>query len=47
MDLRTHDLLPAVTIDVHKELKKALGEQFDVCLEDDHIHVEFDPKETE
>ena len=42
LDLRTHDILPAVVIDVHKELKEALGEQFDVVLEDDHIHIEFD-----
>jgi hypothetical protein len=26
------------------ELKEALGKQFDVVLEGDHIHVEFDPK---
>jgi len=29
---------------VHRDLAEALGPQFDVVLEADHIHVEFDPK---
>ena len=44
LDLRTHDLLPAVVLDVHRELTDALGEQFDTILEDDHIHLEWGPK---
>ena len=31
---------------VVEALKAALGVQYDVVLEEDHIHVEFDPKET-
>jgi hypothetical protein len=31
---------------IHHDLKQALGGQFDVVLEKDHIHVEFDPKEV-
>ena len=26
------------------ELKNSLGEQYDVVLESDHMHIEFDPK---
>jgi hypothetical protein len=29
---------------VHADLKEALGPQFDVILESDHIHIEHDPK---
>ncbi len=29
---------------VTRELKIALGKDFDVILEGDHIHIEFDPK---
>ena len=46
LDLRTRDLPPAVVMDIHTDLKTALGEQFDVVIEEDHIHVEFDPKDT-
>jgi hypothetical protein len=31
-------------VDVARRLREALGAQFDVVLESDHIHVEFDPK---
>lgn len=27
-----------------KQIKENLGSQFDVILESDHIHIEFDPK---
>jgi hypothetical protein len=47
LDLRTYNLPTAsVNLVVHS-LKDALGEQFDVVLESDHIHVEFDPKESD
>ncbi len=29
---------------VHADLKEALGPQFDVILEADHLHIEHDPK---
>lgn len=45
LDLRTNTILPALLPTLVKELRWALGEQFDVVLESDHIHVEFDPKE--
>ena len=31
-------------VHVYAELREALGMQFDVVLEPDHIHVEWDPK---
>jgi len=27
-----------------KELQKALGDEYDVVVEKDHIHIEYDPK---
>ena len=47
LDLRTNTILPEQLPQVVKDLKWALGAQFDVVLESDHIHVEFDPKEPE
>ena len=44
VDLRTHDLHPQELPSLVSRIKNALGDQFDVVLEDDHIHVEFDPK---
>ena len=29
---------------VRDELKNKLGMDYDVCLESDHIHIEYDPK---
>ena len=29
------------------EIRNGLPDDFDVCLESDHIHVEFDPKEPQ
>lgn len=45
LDLRTRHLTIEQIPLIYRELKLALGEQFDVVLEPDHIHVEFDPKE--
>lgn len=28
----------------HKEIKRFLGRKYDVVLEGDHIHIEYDPK---
>lgn len=47
LDLRINTIMPEIRQTVVKELKWALGEQFDVVLESDHIHVEFDPKEKD
>jgi hypothetical protein len=49
LDIRTRTILPqdltGHTSSIHAEMKIALGEQFDVVLEKDHFHIEFDPKE--
>jgi hypothetical protein len=47
LDLRTKHLRPELIHPVFYALKEALGDQFDVVLEDDHIHCEFDPQEPE
>jgi len=47
LDLRTRDCKPDDLQMIYTSLRNALGGQFDVVLEKDHIHVEFDPKEPE
>lgn len=43
IDLRTFDMPPGREHDVVRELKNVLGPDFDVVLEPDHIHLEYDP----
>ena len=45
LDIRTRDLQGLVKVTLRDEIADALGPQFDVVLESDHIHMEFDPKE--
>lgn len=45
LDLRTNTLTAEQLPHVVKDLTRALGEQFDVVLESDHIHIEWDPKD--
>lgn len=42
-DMRTRDMDDGVAEGVYVELKKCLSEEFDVVLENDHIHIEWDP----
>ena len=42
LDLRTRHLNEQGLQAVFHKLKEALGEQFDVVLESDHIHLEWD-----
>lgn len=44
VDLRTRDMPSGIAEEIVQELKKALGSQYDVVLEKDHIHIEFQPK---
>ncbi len=37
---------PSYGKQIYEEIKKALGPDFDVVLEKDHIHIEYDPKNT-
>lgn len=43
MDLRTRHLKPGDADAIVSDLSDALGQDFDVVLESDHIHVEFQP----
>jgi len=44
LDLRTRHLLSVRPLTVVEKLSERLGSEFDVILESDHIHVEYDPK---
>lgn len=44
LDLRTNNLPPQAVQSIVDRLKEALGEQFDTILEQDHIHLEWQPK---
>lgn len=43
LDFRTHYFDIYVSQEIVNELRAALGSDYDVVLESDHIHVEFDP----
>lgn len=47
LDLRTKNVSRVDLSKIYQELVLFLGDQFDVVLEGDHIHVEFDPKEKD
>ena len=47
LDLRTRHLNGQGLQSVYHKLKESLGDQFDVVLEADHIHIEFDVKEKQ
>ncbi len=44
LDLRTRGIGPGQQAEIVAALKAALGASYDVVLEGDHIHVEYDPK---
>jgi len=45
LDFRTrHVVDEEALLDIVQAIKFALGEEFDVVLEEDHLHVEYDPK---
>ena len=44
IDVRTRDLAPADVQAILAQIKVCLGAEFDVLLELDHIHIEFQPK---
>jgi hypothetical protein len=43
LDFRIHYFTPEEALAVSRELSECLGNDFDVILESDHIHVEYDP----
>lgn len=44
LDLRSNNLTAEQAASVGRQLRAALGAEYDVVIEGDHIHVEFDPK---
>ncbi len=44
LDLRTRHLPEQAVQGIVDKLREALGEQFDVVLEQDHCHIEWQPK---
>lgn len=44
VDVRTHYFTDGEVKLVAKDLKEALGENYDVVVEKTHIHIEFQPK---
>lgn len=44
LDLRISHLEPESIQPIVKGLKELLGKHFDIVLEVDHIHIEYDPK---
>ena len=45
IDLRTYDIKPMTKVnELVSELKKALGQDWDIIDEKTHIHAEYDPK---
>jgi hypothetical protein len=45
MDLRTRHLrVPEKVDEIAKAIRGELGRNYDVVVEKDHIHIEFDPK---
>ena len=45
LDLRINNLPPPAVQSIVDKLKEALGAQFDVVLEADHLHLEWQPKD--
>lgn len=43
-DLRINDLLPGLAEQIVEALSEQLERDFDIVLEADHIHLEYDPK---
>mgnify|MGYP001568085421 CR=1 FL=1 len=43
-DLRTRDIATPVLNLIVKNAKEALGKDYDVVLEGDHVHLEYDPR---
>lgn len=46
LDCRTRDVEAAQVPRLQREIAQELGKDYDVVLESDHIHVEYDPKTT-
>ena len=45
-DFRTREMSPDKQLKLRDEIKSRLGDDFDVVLERDHLHVEWQPKQA-
>lgn len=43
-DLRTFNIPDGLVMNIVEDLMKVLGPGFDIVLESDHIHLEYDPE---
>jgi hypothetical protein len=43
-DYRTRDVPPSKLADMVADVRARLGSDYDVVLESDHLHIEYDPK---
>lgn len=43
IDIRTREISPFILAEIHRECQDGLGSDYDVVLEKNHLHVEFDP----
>jgi len=43
-DYRTRDVTPSDLSDMIDDTRATLGRDYDIVLESDHLHVEYDPK---
>lgn len=43
-DLRTRHMKPNEITEAADKLRESLGKNYDVVVESDHIHMEYDPK---
>jgi hypothetical protein len=46
VDIRTRDLAPEEQKKFEARVRECLGEDFDVVLEETHLHLEFQPKRS-
>lgn len=44
VDLRTHGMAGDILAEAVRTLKGALGRDYDVIVESDHVHLEFQPR---
>ena len=44
LDFRTHNFSPETLAQIMSSMKARLGRDYDVVLESDHLHVEYDPR---
>jgi uncharacterized protein YcbK (DUF882 family) len=44
LDIRTRNVPPSQLPKIERDIKQALGKDYDVVYEGDHFHIEYDPK---